>query len=103
MKFTRPSVKEIEDREADGSITMKSLREVAAVLDMRLVYALVPNEKSLEAMIENRAEQVARSIVLRTSKSMELEDQDVSKERIVKAIRLKAGEILRTMPRFLWD
>jgi predicted DNA-binding mobile mystery protein A len=97
------SVKEIEDREADGSITLKTLREVAGALEMRLVYALVPNEESIELMIEKKAEQVARSIVLRTSNTMELEDQDVSKERIEKAIRLKSEEILRTMPRYLWD
>lgn len=103
LNISPQSVKEIEDREADGSVTLRSLREVANALDMNLVYALIPREESLERMIEKRAEEVARSIVLRTSRTMELEDQDVSKERIEKAIRSKADELIRTMPRYLWD
>jgi hypothetical protein len=54
-------------------------------------------------MIENRAEKVARSIVLRTSTSMELKKQEVSSERIEKSIQSKADELIRTMPRYLWD
>ena len=82
---------------------MKTLREAARALDLDLVYVLIPRAVSLEAMIEKRAGQVARSIVLRTSTSMELEEQEVSSERIEKAIRSKADELIRTMPRYLWD
>lgn len=103
LNLAIPSVKEIEDREAEGSITLRSLSEVASALDMRLVYVLIPNEDSLETMIEKRAEQIARSIVLRTSKSMELEEQGVSSERIERAVRSKADELIRTTPRYLWD
>jgi predicted DNA-binding mobile mystery protein A len=103
LGITIPSVKEMEDREADGSITLRTLREAARALDMTLVYAFVPKEESLERMIERQAERVARSIVLRTSASMLLEDQDVSRERMEKAIRTKTEELARTMPRYLWD
>ncbi|MBR9975274.1 MAG: hypothetical protein KFF77_06815, partial [Bacteroidetes bacterium] len=64
---------------------------------------LLPREGSLEETVERRAEQVARSIVTRTSVSMVLEAQEVSSERIEKAIRSKAFELLSTMPRYLWD
>jgi predicted DNA-binding mobile mystery protein A len=97
------SMKEIEDREASDSITLKNLREAAAALDMNLVYALVPREESLEKKIENQAGKVARTIVLRTAGTMELEDQEVSDKRIEKAIRSKTEELIRTMPRYLWD
>ena len=103
MNITRQSVKEMELREADGSISIRTLREIANALNMKLVYAFIPNDESLEKMIERRTEQVARTIVLRTSKSMELEDQEISKERLEKAILSKAEEIKRTMPRYLWD
>lgn len=103
LSITTQSVKEIEDREADGSITLKTLREAARALDLDLAYVLIPRTESLEAMIEKRAGQVARSIVLRTSNSMGLEEQEVSSERIEKAIRSKADELIRTMPRYLWD
>lgn len=103
LKISTQSVKEIEMREAEGSITLRTLREAARELDLELLYVLLPKGTSLEAMIEKRAGQVARSIVLRTSTSMVLEEQEVSSERAEKAIRSKADELLRTMPRYLWD
>ncbi len=103
LKVSPQSVRHAENREADGSITIKALREIAEALDMRLVYGLIPKEQSLERMIEKQAERVARSIVHRTSNTMELEDQKVSDERIEKAVKIKTEEIIRTMPRYLWD
>ena len=103
MGVSQHTVRSFELREAEGGITMKSLRAVAQAMDMQLVYALIPNDGSLEQLIEKQAEAIARSIVLRTSKSMALEDQEVSKERLRKAIEAKTEEIVRTMPRYLWD
>jgi len=103
LKITPQSVKEIELREASGSITIKSLRDTAAALDMKLVYGFVPNDQSIEDMIEKRALKLAREIVLRTSQSMRLEDQENSDSRLGKAIKNKAEEIKYKMPKFLWD
>ncbi len=93
----------IEQRERDGSITLNTLRETAAALDMHLVYGLVPKENSLESMIESKAIELATTIVMRTSNTMKLEDQENSKERIEKAIRDRAIEIIHEMPKILWD
>jgi predicted DNA-binding mobile mystery protein A len=103
LDVTVPSVKEIEDREKNGAITLKNLKEAARALDMRLVYCLVPINGTLETMIEQRAEELARKIVLRTSNTMKLEDQSVSKERLEKSIKDLAIEIKNEMPRYLWD
>jgi predicted DNA-binding mobile mystery protein A len=103
LELTAQSVREIEEREANGSITLRSLRQAANALDLDLVYVLLPREDSLGEAVDKRAEQVARSIVTRTSASMELESQEVSSERIEKAIRSKAEELIRSMPRYLWD
>lgn len=103
LEISAQSVKEIEEREADGSITLRSLRQAANALDLDLVHVLVPRDSSLHTMIERRAGQVARSIVLRTSKSMELEEQGVSAERIETSLRSKTEELIHTMPRYLWD
>ena len=103
LELTAQSVREIEDREANGSITLRSLRQAANALDLELVYVLLPREDSLGETVEKRAEQMARSIVSRTSASMELEAQEVSSERIETAIRSKAEELIRSMPRYLWD
>ena len=55
-------------------------------MDMQLVYGFVPNDGSLDALIERRANELATKIVLRTSNTMKLEDQGNSNKRIQKAI-----------------
>jgi predicted DNA-binding mobile mystery protein A len=100
---TAQSVKEIEEREQNKSLTLKKFIEVAEALNLRFVYGFVPNDSSLEQMIEKRALQVARDIVLRTSQSMSLEDQKNNDERLQNAIRDRAEKIKQEMPKFLWD
>lgn len=92
MSITPQSVMEIEEREKNGTISIKVLRQVAAALNMQFVYALVPSENTLEGMIEKRAIELAKSIVERTSIQMGLEDQKNTPERIEKAINEKAEE-----------
>jgi hypothetical protein len=47
--------------------------------------------------------EIAKEIVLRTSNTMQLEDQENSKERIEKSIKNKTEEIKTEMPKYLWD
>jgi predicted DNA-binding mobile mystery protein A len=103
LSMTKQSVREMELREKDGSITIKSLREAAKALDMQLVYGFVPVDGSLDALIERKARELAMQIVLRTSNSMKLEDQENSKQRIEKAIEERAALIKHDMPKALWD
>jgi predicted DNA-binding mobile mystery protein A len=103
LKISPQSVKEIEERESNGSITIKGLKEVGAALDMMFVYGFIPKGQSIEKMIEKRALEVAKEIVMRTSNTMQLEDQENSKERLEKAIKNRAEEIKTKMPRYIWD
>lgn len=97
------AIKGIENREQEGTVTMKSLAEIANVLDMKLVYGFLPKDSSLEKMIERKANEVARKIVLRSSTTMKLEDQENSSERIKEAIDELTEELKREMPGTLWD
>ena len=97
------SVREAEQREIDGSITIKRMKEVAKALDMQFVYGFIPKEGSISQMIEKQAYKKAKTIVLRTSKSMSLEDQKVDNARIQKAIKERAEELIFKQPRYLWD
>ncbi|MBL0200655.1 MAG: mobile mystery protein A [Chitinophagaceae bacterium] len=103
LSITKQSVQDIERREKDGSISIKALREAARALDMQLVYGFVPNDGSLEALIDRKAKELATQIVQRTSNSMKLEDQENSKQRIEKAIEERATIIKNEMPKTLWD
>ena len=103
LNITKQSVLEIETREAEGNITLKTLRDVAKAMDMQLVYGFVPNDGSLEALIDRKAKEAATKIVMRTSNSMKLEDQENSEQRIEKAIAERADELKRELSKVLWD
>jgi predicted DNA-binding mobile mystery protein A len=103
LSITKQSVQAIERREKDGSVTIKALREAARALDMQLVYGFVPNDGSLEALIDRKAKELATQIVLRTSNSMKLEDQENTKQRIEKAIQERTITVKNEMPKTLWD
>ncbi len=103
LSITKQSTQALEERERDGSLTMKALREAAKALDMQLVYGFVPNDGSLKALIDRKAKELAAQIVLRTSTTMKLEDQENSKQRVEKAIEERAIEIKNQMPKTLWD
>lgn len=103
MHITPAGVKEMEKRESNDSITIKSLKDFAASLDLKFVYGFIPIDGSLEKMIEKRALEIAQKIVLKTSHTMVLEDQQNNPVRIKKAIKDRAQQIKNEMPKYLWD
>jgi predicted DNA-binding mobile mystery protein A len=103
MNVTKQNISEMEKREVQGNITLKSLRELGAAMDMQLVYGFVPKDGSLDALIDRKAMELATKIVMRASQTMKLEDQENSKVRIAKAIEERAAQIKNEMPKILWD
>jgi predicted DNA-binding mobile mystery protein A len=103
ISITKQSVQEMEQREIDGSISLKSLREAANALDMELVYGFVPKDGSLDALIDRKARELATQIVSRTSNTMKLEDQENSEIRLKKAIEQRTAILKHEMPKILWD
>lgn len=103
LNMTPQGIKDIERREADGSITLQKLREVAAAMDMQLVYGLVPKEETLEKMIEKKARDLAKEIVLKTAHTMQLENQALDEATIASAIDSRAYKIKLEIPKTLWN
>jgi predicted DNA-binding mobile mystery protein A len=103
LNMSKQGVQKMEVREASGSITLKSIKEIASALNMHFVYGFVPKNGSLENLINQRAEDLARRIVLRTNQTMILEEQGNDEQQIKQAIRDLAEEIKREMPKSLWD
>ncbi len=103
LSITKQSVQEIELREKEGTITLKSLRETANALDMQLVYGFVPKDGSIEKLIDRKAKELATRIVSRTSNTMKLEDQENTQQRLKKAIEERTAEIKNELPKMLWD
>lgn len=103
LNITRQGVKSIEKSEANGTITLNSLKDVANAMDLRLVYALVPKNGTIDDLIQIKAEKLAKKIVLRTNQNMKLEDQGIGDEKLTKTINELANEIKREMRKSLWD
>jgi predicted DNA-binding mobile mystery protein A len=99
LKIKQPSLVELEQSEARGTIELQTLRRVAEALDCTLVYALVPN-KPLDNMVRDRARAFERKRREYIEHSMLLEGQGVN-SRNAKA---RLDEIMReTNPRLFWE
>ena len=93
LGITPTSVFEMERREEDGTITLKTLEKAAEAIGCKLVYALVPDE-SLEATIHRRARKLA---VRQLAREAELPPEE-SRARLDRRI----AELIHTHPRTLW-
>jgi predicted DNA-binding mobile mystery protein A len=81
------SVAAAEIAEAAGVVTLNTLKKQAAAMNARLVYAIVPNEGSIEKTLELRAKIIAQKILDTTSHTMVLENQSISKIEMEEQIR----------------
>src|SRR5271154_677179 len=90
LRIKQPSLVQLEQSEARGTIELRTLRRVAEALDCTVVYALVPN-KPLETMVRDRARAFARKRREFVEHSMLLENQKVAS----KNIEAQLDEIIR--------
>lgn len=102
LGMTRAGVADLERREVSGSATLAALRSAADALDCVLVYAFVPRT-SLQTMAEQQARRHVEQQQASVSHSMSLEDQGLSQQERREIINGRVEELLRTMPRSLWD
>lgn len=102
INVTRQTVRDLEQSEATGKITLESLNKLAAALGCRVTYALVP-EKPLGETQRERARKIADSLVKPVSHSMKLEAQSVSKREEERQKEQIVRRLLEGDPRKLWD
>ncbi|MDD2492704.1 MAG: mobile mystery protein A [Bacilli bacterium] len=104
LDMTAQSVKELENREKEQTASLRSLAEVARALDLQFVYGFAfKKNDNLKKMVSRKAYALAQEIVLRTDRTMRLENQGISKIRFKNAVKEKAAKIIEEMPRHLWD
>lgn len=97
-----PRITEMEKAEATGNITLRSLRRAAEAMDCDLVYALVP-KTNLNQTLQTQALQTVQKRMDRVSHTMLLEGQFIGKGKEQKMLEEKAQELVRDLPRWLWD
>jgi len=103
LGVTPQGMKKIEANEKGGGISLNALRQAGEALNLKLVYGFIYKSQTLEQMVEERAVEMARKIVMRTSTSMKLEDQENTSQRLREAIQELTDELKREMPKSLWD
>ncbi|MGD9596833.1 MAG: mobile mystery protein A [Steroidobacteraceae bacterium] len=96
------SIEDLQQSEAAGTIKLDRLRELAEAMGCRLVYAVVPG-KPLDELRRERAVEVARRILRRTSHSMKLEAQDVGSKEEERALGRQVEKLLAGNPKRLWE
>ena len=103
LMMTKQGVKRIEESEAAGTIPIKSLKEVGNALEMKFVYGFVPIDGSIDSLLDRKSKILAEKIILRTNHNMMLEDQEIEKGNLRKAIEDLSKEIKFELKKAIWD
>jgi predicted DNA-binding mobile mystery protein A len=102
LEVSPAAVNKIEHSEANGTITLNSLRRAAEALDCGLVYALMPRT-SLEEILAQQARRIAEKEFEKISKTMALEDQSVEPNTHHRMIDELAQELIDAVKKEIWN
>ena len=92
----------LEKAEVTGGTTLKSLREAAEAMGCTLIYALVPT-RPMDAMLRERATDLAEEELARTHHSMRLEDQALDADDYAAGRERLIAAYLAGSAHRLWD
>lgn len=102
MNISRTRVIKIQQSEIANNLTIHTLQEAAKALQCDFVYAFIPH-KSLEGLIRDKAEKIAKQSLHYVSHTMALENQAVDsiqqQEQLEELISTLISETLKK----LWD
>ena len=98
----KQGVARIESDEAEGSVTIKTMRRLADGLDCVFVYGFVP-KTSLEETVRNRAISVAKKRMSRVSRTMELEQQGLDDREQQIVLEDAIEKLTDASPKTLWN
>lgn len=95
-------ISRLEIAETEGDLKLSSLKKIAEGLNMKFVYAFVP-EESLEQTVQQQAEKIAIKRLNRVSHSMKLEEQELSYGDKQNALETLKQKILINETKDFWD
>lgn len=103
LNMTKQGVKRIEESESAGTTTLNSLKKVGNALEMKFVYGFIPYDGSIDSLLDRKSRALAEKIIFRTSHNMMLEDQEIDKEKLKKALEDLTKEIKSELKKTIWD
>jgi predicted DNA-binding mobile mystery protein A len=98
------NITRLEEREPSGKVTLERLAKTANAMNCRLIYAIVPNDQysDLEAIIDERARDLAQQLVRTTEHSMRLEKQGADDNDLAKEVDSLKDELKSKMDSRIW-
>ena len=102
LNISRGRIIDLEHAEITGSVTIKRMEHAAQALDCVFVYGLIPR-KSLKDIIRQQAAKVAKQRISKTTHTMLLENQQLSKNEEKKLYEDTVNELVENIPKTLWD
>lgn len=102
LGVTKARVSRAEHDEVTGSVTLKSMQNMAKAMNCRFVYAILP-EQEIGALIKMQAVEKAKVQVKAASVHMALEDQQLDNRLLASEVDRIATEIAQNMPADLWN
>jgi len=102
LGVTKARISKAEQGELTGSVTLKTMQNMASAMNCRFVYAVVP-ENEIEEIIKKRAVDKAREQIKSASTQMALEAQALNDKQLAFAVDELASAIIEKMPSDLWN
>jgi predicted DNA-binding mobile mystery protein A len=98
------NITRLEEREPSGKVTLERLAKTANAMNCRLIYAIVPNDRfaDLEAIIDERAQDLAQQLVRTAEHSMRLEKQGANDDDLAKDVDSLARQLISKMDSRIW-
>lgn len=90
--LSKASIQQMEKREAEGRITIATLRKMAHSMECELMYAFVP-QKGIKKIVFDKACKKAEELIRNADIHMTLEDQKVIEDMELRIKRL-ANELI---------
>ncbi len=103
LKLNRGGIFSLERSEKDGSISIDTLSEVAEALEMKLIYAIIPKDGTLDQFISRKAKTLATQIVLDSDPTIKIDRNGEYAEDVVESIESLATDIKRELRKSLWE
>lgn len=98
------NITRLEAREPRGNVTLERLAKAAKAMHCKLIYAVVPDDRysDLEAIIDERARDLAQQLVRRTEHSMRLEKQGAADADLAKEVDSLTNQLKSKMDSRVW-
>ena len=98
------NITRLEEREPRGNVTLERLAKAAKAMNCKLIYAVVPDDRysDLEAIIDERARDLAQQLVRSTEHSMRLEKQGAADADLGKEVDRLTDELKSKLDSRIW-